>query len=174
MTLASVVCWLVYHFFLYPSESNLFYKIFGGGQSVENFDLRYLMTLVFILVIAALVQFVEMVIQKIAPPLYAALGIYLPLITTNCAVLGVTILNIEGVTINGTQLGYGHPMSLLFGVLQGFGAGCGFLLALMLMAGIRERLALQDIPKPFRGMPIAFLTAALLAIAFMGFAGLVK
>ncbi|MBR5901560.1 electron transport complex subunit RsxA [bacterium] len=174
MTLASVVCWLVYHFFLYPSESNLFYKIFGGNQGVENFDLRYLMTLVFILVIAALVQFVEMVIQKIAPPLYAALGIYLPLITTNCAVLGVTILNIEGVTINGTALGYGHPMSLLFGVLQGFGAGCGFLLALMLMAGIRERLALQNIPKPFRGMPIAFLTAALLAIAFMGFAGLVK
>ena len=174
MTLASVVCWLVYHFFLYPSESNLFYKIFGSGQGVENFDLRYLMTLVFILVIAALVQFVEMVIQKIAPPLYAALGIYLPLITTNCAVLGVTILNIEGVTINGTALGYGHPYSLLFGVLQGFGAGCGFLLALMLMAGIRERLALVDIPKPFRGMPIAFLTAALLAIAFMGFAGLVK
>jgi len=155
MTLASVVCWLVYHFFLYPSESNLFYKIFGNGQGVESFDLRYLMTLVFILVIAAL-------------------GIYLPLITTNCAVLGVTILNIEGVTINGVQLGYGHPYSLLFGVLQGFGAGCGFLLALMLMAGIRERLALQDIPKPFRGMPIAFLTAALLAIAFMGFAGLVK
>lgn len=172
MTFSSAVCWLVYHFFLYPSEANLFHVIFR--VPVEAVDLRYLMTLVFILVIAALVQFVEMVIQKIAPPLYAALGIYLPLITTNCAVLGVTILNIEGVTLGGVRMGYGEPMSFLFAIIQGFGAGLGFLVALMLMAGIRERLALVDIPKPFRGLPIAFLTAALLAIAFMGFAGLVK
>ena len=172
MTMASVASWSIYHFFLSPNESNLLHKLFGG--SLENYDLRYLRTLSFILVIATLVQFVEMVIQKVSPGLYSALGIYLPLITTNCAVLGVALLNIDGLTIRGAQLGYGHPGSFLFAVVQGFGAGIGFTLALLLMAGIRERLELGDIPKPLRGLPIAFITAGLLAIAFMGFIGLVK
>ncbi len=172
MTLASAVAWAIYHFFLYPSESNLLYKVFGG--SIERYDLRYLRTLSFILVIATLVQFVEMVIQKVSPALYSALGIYLPLITTNCAVLGVALLNIDGLMISGVQLGYGHPGSFVFSIVQGFGAGIGFTVALLLMAGIRERLELGNVPKPMRGMPIAFITAGLLAIAFMGFIGLVK
>ena len=172
MTLASVASWSIYHFLLFPGESNLLYKIFGG--SIENYDLRYLKILSFILVIATLVQFVEIVIQKVSPGLYSALGIYLPLITTNCAVLGVALLNIDGFTLNGTQLGYGHPGSFIFSVVQGFGAGVGFTLALLLMAGIRERLEFANVPKPLRGMPIAFITAGMLAIAFMGFMGLVK
>jgi electron transport complex protein RnfA len=172
MTMASVVSWAIFHFFLYPSPANLLYKVFGGD--LAQYDLTYLRTLAFILVIATLVQFVEMVIQKVSPGLYSALGIYLPLITTNCAVLGVALLNIDGLTINGQQLGYGYPGSFLFAVVHGFGAGMGFALALMLMAGIRERLELADIPAPLRGMPIAFITAGLLAIAFMGFIGLVK
>ncbi len=172
MTLASVASWAIYHYFLFPSESNVLYKIFGG--ELQNYNLTYLRTLSFILVIATLVQFVEMVIQKVSPGLYSALGIYLPLITTNCAVLGVALLNIDGLTINGVQLGYGQHGSFIFAVVQGFGAGVGFTLALVLMAGIRERLELADVPKPLQGMPIAFITAGLLAIAFMGFIGLVK
>jgi len=172
MTIASVASWSIYHFLLVPSPSNILYKIFGG--SVENYDLTYLKILSFILVIATLVQFVEIVIQKVSPGLYSALGIYLPLITTNCAVLGVALLNIDGFSLNGTQLGYGHPGSFIFAVVQGFGAGVGFTLALLLMAGIRERLEFANIPKPLRGMPIAFITAGMLAIAFMGFMGLVK
>jgi len=172
MTLASVASWAIYHYFLFPSEANILHKIFGGD--LKNYDLTYLRTLSFILVIATLVQFVEMVIQKVSPGLYSALGIYLPLITTNCAVLGVALLNIDGLVINGVQLGYGHSGSFIFAVVQGFGAGVGFTLALVLMAGIRERLELADVPKPLRGMPIAFITASLLAIAFMGFMGLVK
>jgi electron transport complex protein RnfA len=171
MTMASVASWCIYHFFLYPSEANVLYKIFGG--SLENYDLTYLRTLAFILVIATLVQFVEMVIQKVSPGLYAALGIYLPLITTNCAVLGVALLNIDGLTIKGVQLGYGQPDSFLFAVVHGFNAGIGFTVALILMAGIRERLEFAEVPEPLRGMPIAFITAGLLAIAFMGFIGLV-
>jgi len=172
MTMASVASWAIYHYFLYPSEANILYKVFGGN--LKDYNLTYLRTLSFILVIATLVQFVEMVIQKISPALYSALGIYLPLITTNCAVLGVALLNIDGLTINGVQLGYGQPGSFIFAVVQGFGAGVGFTLALVLMAGIRERLELANVPKPLQGMPIAFITASLLAIAFMGFIGLVK
>ena len=172
MTMASVVSWAIYHFFLYPSTSNVLYLLFGGD--LAQYDLTYLRTLSFILVIATLVQFVEMVIQKVSPGLYSALGIYLPLITTNCAVLGVALLNIDGLTIKGVELGYGHPGSFLFAVVHGFGAGVGFTIALLLMAGIRERLELADVPKPLRGMPIAFITAGLMAIAFMGFIGLVK
>jgi electron transport complex protein RnfA len=172
MTMASVVSWAIYHFFLFPSTSNLLYIVFGGD--LAQYDLTYLRTLAFILVIATLVQFVEMVIQKVSPGLYSALGIYLPLITTNCAVLGVALLNIDGLTINGVELGYGHPGSFLFAIVHGFGAGIGFAIALLLMAGIRERLELADVPRPLRGMPIAFITAGLMAIAFMGFIGLVK
>ena len=122
--------------------------------------LGYLRILTFILVIAAAVQFTEMVIKKTSPGLYQALGIYLPLITTNCAVLGVALLNV--------QQGYGFVKSLLYG----FGSGLGFSLVLLIFAGLRERLALARVPATFDGAPIAFLTISLLSLAFMGFSGL--
>ena len=123
--------------------------------------MEYMQTIVFILVIAALVQLVEMLLKKISPPLYQALGVYLPLITTNCAVLGVAINNIG----NGSNFGESMVNSL--------GTSVGFLIAIVIMAGIRERLEGNDIPKPFRGMPIVLITAGLMAIAFCGFAGVV-
>ena len=123
--------------------------------------MEYMQTIVFILVIAALVQLVEMLLKKISPPLYQALGVYLPLITTNCAVLGVAINNIG----NGSNFGESMMNSL--------GTSVGFLIAIVIMAGIRERLEGNDIPKPFRGMPIVLITAGLMAIAFCGFAGVV-
>ena len=122
--------------------------------------LPFLRTLTFILVIAAVVQFTEMVIRRISPPLYEALGVYLPLITTNCAVLGVALLTIQG--------GHGFVASLL----RGFGAAVGFGLVLVIFAGLRERLAVADVPKAFEGAPIGFVTAGVLSLAFMGFAGL--
>lgn len=124
------------------------------------FGIEYLQTIAFILVIAALVQFVEMVVQKMSPALYQALGIYLPLITTNCAVLGVALLNV--------QSGYDLIRSLIYGA----GAAIGFTLAIVLFAGVRERLELADISKVLQGFPIALITAALLSIAFLGFQGL--
>ena len=124
---------------------------------LARFDLDYLKTIVFILVIAALVQLVEMVLRKCMPALHRSLGVYLPLITTNCAVLGVALKNVQD--------GLGVGMS----VLTGFGPACGFALAILIMAGIRERLEGNDIPKPFRGMPIVLICAGLMAIAFMGF-----
>jgi len=123
-------------------------------------DLAFLRTMTFILVIAAVVQFTEMVIRRISPPLYEALGVYLPLITTNCAVLGIALLTI--------QAGHGFVPSLL----HGLGAGAGFALALVIFAGLRERLALAEVPKAFEGAPIGFITAGVLSLAFMGFAGL--
>lgn len=125
-----------------------------------QFDVEYLQTVSFILVIAALVQLVEMFLQKTSPVLYSALGIYLPLITTNCAVLGVAVLNIR------------EARTFLETVIFSASAAVGFGIALILMAGIRERLELVDLPKPFRGAPIAFIVAALMAIAFMGFSGM--
>ncbi|MBD3392337.1 MAG: electron transport complex subunit RsxA [Chitinivibrionales bacterium] len=127
---------------------------------LQRFGVQYLQTIVFILVIASLVQLVEMTIQKFSPVLYEALGIYLPLITTNCAILGVAKLN--------TGAGYSFVESLVNGVTSGI----GFTLALVLMSGIRERLELANVPKPLRGLPIAFVTAGLMSIAFLGFAGL--
>jgi electron transport complex protein RnfA len=123
-------------------------------------DLSYLRTMTFILVIAAVVQFTEMVVRRISPPLYEALGVYLPLITTNCAVLGVALLTAQG--------GYGFLNSLL----RGFGTSIGFSMVLVIFAGLRERLALADVPKIFEGAPIGFVTAGVLSLAFMGFAGL--
>ncbi|MBK9441131.1 MAG: electron transport complex subunit RsxA [Comamonadaceae bacterium] len=123
-------------------------------------DLSFLRTLTFILVIASVVQFTEMVIRRISPPLYEALGVYLPLITTNCAVLGVALLTIQG--------GHGFVASLL----RGFGTAAGFGLVLVIFAGLRERLAVADVPKSFEGAPIGFITAGVLSLAFMGFAGL--
>lgn len=142
MTLASAVTWLVYEFLLVP------------------YKLEYLQTIAFILIIASLVQFVEMAIQKTSPHLYKALGVFLPLITTNCAVLGVAILNIQ------------QGFNFIETVVNGFAGAVGFTLALVLLAGIRERLEYADVPRPFQGVPIAFVSAGLLAMAFMGFSGM--
>ncbi|MBN1291525.1 MAG: electron transport complex subunit RsxA [Candidatus Latescibacteria bacterium] len=149
MSVASAATWVLYTFLLNPKTN-----IFHGT------DLTYLRTIAFIIIIASLVQFVEMVIQKTSPVLYNALGIYLPLITTNCAVLGVAVLNID------------ESFSFLESLVHGFSAGIGFTLALVLMAGLREKLDMADIPKPLRGIPIAFILASLMSLAFFGFSGL--
>ncbi len=143
MTIASLFCWLIYNLLLVPLE------------------LTYMNTIAFILVIAALVQFVEMFLKKSSPTLYSALGIYLPLITTNCAVLGVATLNMNN--------NYG----LLQSVLNGTFSALGFLLAIVLMAGVRERLESSKIPACMKGFPITLVSAGLMAVAFMGFNGLV-
>lgn len=122
---------------------------------------EFLQTIAFILVIASIVQFVEMVIQKMSPSLYQALGVFLPLITTNCAVLGIALVNVEK--------GY----NLVETIVNGFGAGVGFTLAIVLFAGIRERLELADIPEGFKGFPITLISASLMSIAFLGFSGLI-
>ena len=123
-------------------------------------DLTYLNTIVFILVIASLVQFVEMVLKKCMPPLYEALGVYLPLITTNCAVLGIALTNVQN--------GY----SLIESVVAGLGTAIGFTIAIIIMAGIRERIEDNDVPESFKGMPIVLLVAGLMSIAFFGFSGI--
>lgn len=146
---SAVITWLLYRFILIP------------------FNLIYLRTLVFILVIASFVQLVEMVIHKYSQPLYRALGIYLPLITCNCAVLGVTLLNSDEF-FNGSIV---LPGSFLLSLTQSVFAGVGFTLAILLMSGIRERLDLTDVPESLAGVPIAFIVAALMSLAFMGFAG---
>ena len=128
---------------------------------VQN-DLAYLQTIVFILVIAALVQLVEIILKKYMPALYGALGIYLPLITTNCAVLGVVILNIDN--------GYGFAQSMFNSV----GAGLGFMLAMVMFAGVRERLESCDVPKFMRGLPITLVAASLVSVSFLGFTGIVE
>ena len=142
ITLSSAVAGVIYKFVLVP------------------LDITYLQTIVFILVIAALVQFVEMVLKKYMVSLYEALGVYLPLITTNCAVLGVALTNV--------QENYG----ILAGAVNGFATALGFTISIIILAGIREKMAYNDIPKPFRGMPIVMVTAGLMAIAFCGFSGL--
>jgi len=143
--MASLMTWVAYEFILVP------------------LGLEYLYTLSFILIIAALVQFVEIVLKKIQPKLYKSLGIFLPLITTNCAVLGVAVLNMNE--------GY----SLLQSLVHALGASVGFLLAIILMAGIRERIeANKNIPKCMRGLPIVLVTAGLMSIAFMGFIGIIE
>jgi len=147
MTMASAICFLIYKYLLVP------------------YGLTYLSTLAFILTIAALVQFVEMVIQKNAPALYKALGVYLPLITTNCAVLGVAILNI-------TPLADGSTYNFLFATLNGFLSGVGFTFVLLAMAGIRQRLELVDIPKSMEGFASGMILAGTMALAFYGFMGL--
>lgn len=149
MTLSGFITWVVYKFLLIP------------------FHLEYLRTIAFILVIAVFVQFVEMVINKIAPSLYRAMGIYLPLITTNCAVLGVTVLNVNMFFKEAEAVSFSFGASLL----QAFCAGIGFALAMFLMSGIRERLDLTDVPKALKDVPIAFIVASLMSIAFLGFSG---
>lgn len=128
---------------------------------LQNFDIIYLRTIVFILVIAALVQFVEMFLKKSMPSLYQSLGVYLPLITTNCAVLGVALNCVT------------YDYNLLEGVVYGFSTAFGFFIAIVLMAGIREKIEYNDIPKTFRGTAIVLITACLMSIAFMGFSGMI-
>lgn len=142
ITLASAVAGVIYRYVLTP------------------LNITYLQTIVFILVIAALVQFVEMVLKKYMPSLYNALGVYLPLITTNCAVLGVALTNV--------QKNYG----ILTGVVNGFATSVGFTISIVILAGIREKMTYNDVPESFRGMPIVLITAGLMAIAFCGFSGL--
>ena len=142
MGLASAVCFVVNKYILIP------------------LDLAYMQTVAFILVIASLVQFIEMFLQKAMPALYTALGVYLPLITTNCAVLGVVLLNVQN--------GYNFIESVVYGIT----GGLGFLLAIVLFTSIRERLVFADYPKCWDGFPIALITAGLMALAFMGFSGL--
>jgi electron transport complex protein RnfA len=127
--------------------------------------MEYLQTIAFILTIAALVQFVEMVIQKNAPALYKSLGVYLPLITTNCAVLGVALLNVQSTWPSG------KPYNFLDSTLNGFFSGVGFTVVLLLMAGIRERLEYADLPESMKGFPIGLILAGSMALAFYGFAG---
>ena len=143
MTIASSVTWLVNKLFLEP------------------YSLLYMQTVSFILVIAALVQFIEIVLKRFMPPLYKALGIYLPLITTNCAVLGVAILNMRD-----------YPDSFLLATTHGFAGGLSFTLALLLFAGVRERLELCDIPECLSGLPITMISAGLVSLSFFGFHGL--
>lgn len=148
MAIASAVTWLVNAYFLDPATSIL------------GVDLQFMQTVVFILVIAALVQLVEMFLQKMVPTLYQALGIYLPLITTNCAVLGVALLNIQ------------RAYNFIESVVYGLTGGLGFLVAIVLFASVRERTADVECPESFAGFPIALISAGLLALAFMGFSGM--
>lgn len=142
VTVSSAICSLIYDAVLVP------------------LDLVYLNTIVFILVIAALVQFVEMVLKKNSPSLYEALGVYLPLITTNCCVLGTALTNVQ------------DSYNFIESVVNGIGTSVGFLIAIVIMAGIREKIEYNDIPESFKGMPIVLLTAGLMSIAFFGFSGI--
>ena len=152
ITIATFVTQLIYNFILYP------------------LNLSYLQTIVFILVIAALVQFVEMFLKKTSPALYEALGVYLPLITTNCAVLGIALTNVQNYN---TAAGLNIGQKLLDSVVSGLGTAVGFTIAIIIMAGIRERNEFNDVPESFKGMPIVLLTAGLMAIAFFGFSGII-
>ena len=143
ITIASFITSLIYRFILMPT------------------GFEYLQTIVFILVIAALVQFVEMFLKKTMPPLYNALGVYLPLITTNCAVLGVALTNVQ------------KEYTILEGVVNGFATALGFTIAIVIMAGVREKIEYNDISESFQGTPIVLLTAALMSIAFFGFSGII-
>ena len=136
---------------------------------LNNFGLGFLQTIVFILVIAALVQMIEIILKKISPSLYQALGVFLPLITTNCCILGVAILVADGTN----KLPVGADHNLLTGTIFAFATALGFALALVIFAGMREQLAMNKVPKAMQGTPIALLTAGLLAMAFMGFSGVV-
>ena len=147
ITISSAVTNLIYNFIL------------------VKLNLEYMKTIVFIVVIAALVQLVEMILKKYIPSLYKALGVYLPLITTNCAVLGVALTNVQVEYTSNLQ-------SFIFSIVSGFGTAVGYLVAILILAGIRERIEHNNIPESFKGMPIVLISAGLMAIAFMGFAGL--
>jgi electron transport complex protein RnfA len=144
MTITAIVSWLIYNLILIP------------------YNLEFLQYVSFILVIASLVQFVEMFVKKVSQPLYRALGIFLPLITTNCAILGLALFIVL------------KEYNFIEGIFYGLGAGVGFTMAIVIMAGIREELELADVPKAFRGAPITMIVAGILALAFMGFAGMIS
>ncbi|MDD2688845.1 MAG: RnfABCDGE type electron transport complex subunit A [Candidatus Omnitrophica bacterium] len=148
-TMSSIITWFIYRFLLIP------------------FNLTYLRTISFILVIATFVQFVEMVIKKTSPPLYRFFGIYLPLITVNCAVLGVAVLNIDMFFVNAKAL----PGSFYYSVFQGICVGLGYTIAMLLMSGIRERLDLCNVPKSVKDFPLAFIIASIMSLSFLGFNG---
>ncbi len=160
MTVASVLTWLLYTYLLMPGPQNL---LSFSAYVRENGLVDVLRTASYILVIAVMVQLVEMVMKKNTPALYRALGIYLPLITTNCTVLGVALLNTTDARV---------PLNLLEATVQGFFGGVGFTIAMLLMASIREQLEMADLPKPLQGTPIAFICTSLMALAFMGFSGM--
>ncbi len=142
MLMSTVATWPIYHYLLLPN------------------DLAYLQTIVFILIIAALVQLVEIVLRRFIPPLYQSLGIYLPLITTNCAVLGVTLLNIDS------------DYTFVESVVNSLGAGLGFLLAMVMFSGVRERLESAEVPETLKGLPITLVAASIVSVSFLGFQGL--
>lgn len=144
-TCSSLITWLIHRYFLVP------------------FHIEYMRIVAFILVIASFVQLVEITIRKLSPPLYRAFGIYLPLITVNCAILGVTLINVDV-----------EKYSFVASVVNGFATGLGYTLAILMMSGMRERLEISEAPSSFRGLPLAFITAALLALAFQGFSGMVE
>ncbi|MFZ2937501.1 MAG: Rnf-Nqr domain containing protein [Candidatus Omnitrophota bacterium] len=148
-TMSSIITWFIYRFLLIP------------------FELTYLRTISFILVIATFVQFVEMAIKKISPPMYRFFGIYLPLITVNCAVLGVAVLNIDMFFVNGKAL----AGSFYYSVFQGICVGLGYTLAMLLMSGIRERLELCNVPKAVKDFPLGFIIASIMSLSFLGFNG---
>ena len=148
-TMSSVITWFIYRFLLIP------------------FNLTYLRTISFILVIATFVQFVEMVIRKISPPMYRFFGIYLPLITVNCAVLGVAVLNVDMFFLNNKAV----TGSFYYSLFQGICVGLGYTLAMLLMSGIRERLELCNIPKCFKDFPLSFIIASIMSLSFLGFNG---
>jgi len=148
-TMSSIITWFIYRFLLIP------------------FNLTYLRTISFILVIATFVQFVEMVIRKISPPLYRFFGIYLPLITVNCAVLGVAVLNVDMFFVNDKSI----PGSFYYSVFQGICVGLGYTLAMLLMSGVRERLDLCNVPKAVKEFPLAFIIASIMSLSFLGFNG---
>jgi electron transport complex protein RnfA len=148
-TMSSIITWLIYRFLLIP------------------FNLTYLRTISFILVIATFVQLVEMIIRKSSPPLYRFFGIYLPLITVNCAVLGVAVLNSDMFFMNGKVI----PGSFYYSVFQGICVGLGYTLAMLLMSGIRERLDLCNVPKAVKDFPLAFIIASIMSLSFLGFNG---
>jgi len=162
MTMTSVVTYFLYHYVLQAGEHNIF------GITDPRWALTPVLKVIsYILVIAALVQFVEIVLKKAAPALYKALGIYLPLITTNCAVMGVALLNTTNAGKTIQQLGFAGVLA------QGVGAGVGFLVAMLLMSGIRERLEIMPIPEALKGIPIALVSTGIMALAFMGFGGMI-
>lgn len=151
MVIATAVTWPIYTLILVPN------------------NLSYLQTIVFILIIAALVQLIETIMHKYMPPLYNALGIYLPLITTNCAVLGVTMLVIDKFYNPASPMGFSYAQALV----NAFGSGVGFMVAMVIFAGVRERLEMCDVPKFLKGLPITLIAASLVAVSFLGFSGLV-
>ena len=179
MTMASLFTFTFYSFFIKEGDANLLayiISVFGFSDAaifIRKQGLQEVLTTgVFILTIASLVQFIEMVIRKISKPLYDSLGIYLPLITTNCAVLGVSILNIKKIQVGGDWAGIGFAPGLLWAALSGLFAGVGFTLVMLLMSGIRERLEVTATPRSFKGVPVAFICTGLMALAFFGFAGM--